>query len=170
MAATEGDAAGRPVLLCYDGSGNAADAIRAAGRVTSPSRAVVAQVWMPTSALLFHGRVLPSGHPLADAAGAIDEEAAAASNAIAAEGAALAQKAGFETEVETARGAVSVWRHLLEIADHHDACLIVSGMRGRGRGTWLGSVSHGLVNHAMRPVLTVPPAEDSDVEGTSGVA
>ena len=53
----------------------------------------------------------------------------------------------------------STWQTILEYTDSVHAAAIVVGSRGRGglRSAILGSVSHGLVNHARRPVLVVPP-------------
>jgi nucleotide-binding universal stress UspA family protein len=51
-----------------------------------------------------------------------------------------------------------VWQKIVEVADELDAGLIVCAPRGRGRITsaLLGSTSHGIIQHAGRPVLIAP--------------
>ena len=58
------------------------------------------------------------------------------------------------------RQAVTVWRAVLEAADDEAAGVIVLGSRGRSavKSMVLGSVSHGVVHNAARPVLIVPPS------------
>ena len=59
-------------------------------------------------------------------------------------------------------------RRILEIADDHDARIIVLGARGRHDVPHLplGSVSHRLLHGANRPVLIVPrPAAQAAVAG-----
>jgi nucleotide-binding universal stress UspA family protein len=58
--------------------------------------------------------------------------------------------------------ASGVWRAILDVADQHDVAVIVAGSRGLSGITSLvlGSVSHGLANHAHRPLLIVPVAQD----------
>jgi nucleotide-binding universal stress UspA family protein len=52
----------------------------------------------------------------------------------------------------------STARTVLTVAERLDADVIVVGTRGRGaaKSALLGSVSHGLVQHADRPVVVVP--------------
>jgi nucleotide-binding universal stress UspA family protein len=51
---------------------------------------------------------------------------------------------------------------LLDVADQHDARLIVVGTYGESplRGAMLGSTPHKLLHWSSRPVLCVPPPED----------
>jgi nucleotide-binding universal stress UspA family protein len=52
-------------------------------------------------------------------------------------------------------------RYLCDLAEEHDALMIIVGTRGGGLGSTVarlldGSVSHGLIRHSRRPVLVVP--------------
>ena len=48
----------QPVLLCYDGSPDAAEAIRQAAGLTGGGPAMVLYVWLPPSALMLAGRTV----------------------------------------------------------------------------------------------------------------
>jgi nucleotide-binding universal stress UspA family protein len=81
-----------------------------------------------------------------------------------------ARERGIQAEFVTRVGPAA--EQLLAAADACDADLIVVGSRGRGRLTSavLGSVAHGLIRHATRPVLVVTATADhaaASVEATS---
>jgi len=131
-------------VLAYDGSDCARDAIRTAGRLFRGGDAVVLHVVVSLAPEVFHGRV---------------EELAEVVEAqrIAGDGAALAQEAGF-----VARPAVEVTPGhagdaIVAYAEQVGADAIVVGARGLStvKSLLLGSVSHGVVQHAHVPVLVV---------------
>jgi nucleotide-binding universal stress UspA family protein len=88
--------------------------------------------------------------------------------ATAGEGAELAAAAGFDPRPlapralarAAERDTATVWRAVLAAADEEDAEVIVLGSRGGSGFTsvLLGSVSYGVVHHATRPVLIIPPS------------
>jgi nucleotide-binding universal stress UspA family protein len=169
--ASEGE--GGPVLLCYDGSEPARQAIERAGRVLGGSDAIVLTVWESVgSAILRH---TPSGATelgremkeiSEDVVDELDSHAAKRASETAREGAALAAAAGFEARPlaprtigrAAERDTATVWRAVLAAADEADAKLIVLGSRGRSgvKSMLLGSVSYGVVHNSRRPVLIVP--------------
>jgi nucleotide-binding universal stress UspA family protein len=89
------------------------------------------------------------------------------------EGCDVAREAGLVGRPLVTSGNVDgTWRTILRVADEIDASLIVMGSRGLGdmRTLFLGSVSHGVVHHAHRPVLVVPPGAEiasADDEGST---
>jgi len=140
----------RPVVFAYDGSDLAKLAIDEAGRQLGPGRdALVLTVWHP-----FDVGFVPVGGVRFDAAQISDVRAAAEQTA--AEGASLAQAAGF-----TARGAAAeaapTWKGIVTVADEHDSSLIVLGSHGRTglAGVLIGSVAEAVTAHSRRSVLIV---------------
>jgi nucleotide-binding universal stress UspA family protein len=92
----------------------------------------------------------------------VDDDAALQEAAlqIAREGANLAIGAGLDATPGAVPGSFNgTWHEILDMADQHDASLIVLGARGLSpvRSLFIGSVSHGVVQHSHRPVMVVPP-------------
>ena len=158
---------GSTILIGFDGSDDAAEAIRVAGRLLSPRRALVAHVWDSFAALLLHTDIDTLGGPMEEQVQLLDKEEAEQAEAIAARGATLAAEAGFDALAVIARGEPKAWPTLLDLAEHHDAAVIVVGSRGLGRvkSALLGSVSAGVLDHAHRPVLIVPPLDEAEPAG-----
>jgi nucleotide-binding universal stress UspA family protein len=146
MASTPGG----PVLFAYDGSELAKLAIEEAGRQLAPGRdTLVVCVWQPADV----GFVPTAGLHL-DAAAAAEVRKAA--EEVAAAGASLAEKAGFQAR-STAIEAAPTWKGIVEVAEEHDASLIVLGSHRRSglAGHLLGSVTAAVVAHSAFSVLVV---------------
>ena len=147
------------LLIGYDGSEPAGDAIRAAGRLLPGADAVVAHVRGE--------RVDPDGATLARVAlpdavitsSLRDYEHAAAATAgrIVAAGVALAEEAGLAATPALVAHHTP-WRGLAAEAAEHGVAAIVCGSRGQGglARALLGSTSTALVHHTPLPVLVVP--------------
>ena len=144
-----------PILICYDGSASAKQAIAVAGTLLAGRSAVVVAVG-PLD--LIAETYAAAGSGARDVNHAVFEGTFAQAEA----GAELARQAGFNAEpradVET-----PTWRGIIEVADEIDAAVIVLGSEGRtGLNELLeGSVSHDVAEHARRPVLIVPPPATS---------
>jgi nucleotide-binding universal stress UspA family protein len=147
MSATTGSG---PVVFAYDGSELAKHAIEEAGRLLEAGReALVVTVWQP-----FDVGFLPAAGVRFDAAQIADVRAAAAQTAAA--GAEIADSAGFRAqsaEIEMS----PTWKGIAELADAHDARLIVLGSHGRSgvAGVLVGSVAGAVAAHSRRSVLIV---------------
>jgi nucleotide-binding universal stress UspA family protein len=148
------------VLIGFDGSPEAEAAIRAAGGLLAPRRAVVAHVSDGIAALVPHTKALTG------AARELEGEEAREAARLAERGAGLAERAGLRAQPVVARGK-KAWPKLLELADEHQAGALVVGSRGVGRveSALLGSVSAGLLDHSHLPVLIVPPLPDEQATG-----
>jgi nucleotide-binding universal stress UspA family protein len=138
-----------PVVFAYDGSELAKRAIDEAGRLLEGGDALVVTVWQP-----FDVGFLPAAGLEFDAAQIAEVRTAAGQTA--AEGAALAQAAGFRADsAEIERSPT--WQGIAEFADAHDARLIVLGSHGRSglAGALVGSVAGAVASHSRRSVLIV---------------
>jgi nucleotide-binding universal stress UspA family protein len=137
------------VLIAYDGSDYAKDAIQAAGEQLRDGRtAIVLTVWQPYAATGFAG-----GAPIPPD---IDAETEKEAQGVADEGAELARKAGFEAEGVVERGD-PIWQRVVDAADERDVDLVVLGSHGRTGipRVLLGSVASTVASHTDRPVLIV---------------
>lgn len=146
-----------PVLLAYDGSDAAKAAIAEAGRLLGGRTAIVVSVWQSASAAAPASVIAIPAGVARQAYEELDREAERQAGALADEGAALAREAGLDASARPTVGDVNAWSTILEVADDEDASTVVVGSRGRSgvRSALLGSVSHGVVNHARQPVLVV---------------
>jgi nucleotide-binding universal stress UspA family protein len=146
------------VLLCFDGSDDAVNAISSAGRLLGPRPAVVVtvcepfRVWKPSDPATIIdapiARLLSKALELEEIA---DEVAQGHVN----RGVQLAREAGFDAQARVAGG--KPWRAICDVADEIDAAAIVLGARGlsRAQSALLGSVSATVSVHAGKPVLIV---------------
>jgi len=148
-----------PYLLCYDGSPEAALAIETVGRIAGGGEALALNAWSPPSAFFLGGRVIDEAEsPLAPAAAEFDAAAAEDAERIAAEGAELARRAGFDATPLTERTKGAVWHAIVRIAEERQARLVVVGSQGMStlQRAVLGSSALSIVSHCERPVLVVP--------------
>lgn len=147
----------RPVVIAYDGSEHARAAIEHAGALLRSRWAVVTCVWSSVEAHVPAATIaVPAGVALGGAR-ELDAQAQRRAARLAAEGAELARRAGFEAEARTIRGDDSPWRAIVDCAAELDAAAVVTGTRGRSRpvAALLGSTAEGVLHHAHRPVLVV---------------
>jgi nucleotide-binding universal stress UspA family protein len=150
------------VLICFDGSDDAARAIAKAGSLAAPRAAVVLTVWEPVASWAHYDPATIISAPvsrLASKSLELDESVRDVGREQMEQGTALAVEAGFQAEGRLEQG--KPWRVICQVAGELDAELIVIGARGLGRveSMLLGSVSSAVVHHARRPVLVVPHEE-----------
>jgi nucleotide-binding universal stress UspA family protein len=148
-----------PVLVAYDGSPAADEALAVAGRLLPGGPALVVHAWESPLRHSLSGRAL-SGVPVteiheftADFETYIREMA----EATVADGVERARQAGLEVSGEAVESSSAVWRVLIGTAETRHATVMVAGSQGHGRvaTVLLGSVSAGLAHHAERPVLII---------------
>lgn len=148
------------ILICYDGSDDARTAIEHGGQLLHGQKATVLTVWRPFRSVAagtpggFGMVVIPNVEE-------IDRGSADAARERAQEGADLARAAGFDAEPSTCSVHATVAEAILSTAQSLDAGAILMGSRGLTglKSLLLGSVSHGVIQHADRPVIVVPSPE-----------
>jgi nucleotide-binding universal stress UspA family protein len=160
----EPPAAGAPAIFACDGSEPATHAIRAAAKLLRPRPANVASVWQPVSYAVGVAMLAVPEAVVRKGADGLDESARVQAAGHAGEGAALLTEAGWSCEPEALQTTRNVTSAIVGAADERDAAVIVTGSRGRSplTATLLGSTAEGILRHADRPVLLVPPAPEGE--------
>ncbi len=139
-----------PVLFAYDGSELARLAVEEAGRQLAPGRdAIVLTVWRP-----YVVGFIPQPEARFDAAA--PDEVRQAAEQTAADGASKAEAAGFRARSLAVEEAPT-WKGIADVADEHDAGLIVLGSHGKSGfpDIFLGSVAGSVAAHSGHTVLIV---------------
>jgi len=143
------------ILICYDGSTDAKEAIARGARILRGQRATVLTIWSPfdMAALGLSGGVEDMQD--SDEAGRLHAEHQAEA------GARLAIELGFDAEPRTVDRRTTIADAILGEADALDATAILMGSRGLTgvKSVLLGSVSHAVIQHADRTVIVVPSPE-----------
>jgi nucleotide-binding universal stress UspA family protein len=146
-----------PVLICYDASPEATDAVAYVGGLLPGSKAVVVTVWKAIIEELLAGP--HDAPPVADPAEANARQHQAAM-VIAEQGARLASQAGLQAEAAVIKATDSTWEAIEEAAERFHARLIACGTRRSGVAAALpGHLASALIEHASRAVLVVPSAK-----------
>lgn len=148
-----------PVLIAYDGSPAAREAIAAVGRLLPGRAALVVHAWESALRHSLSGRGL-LGAPVVEIREFSDDLETwlrEAAEATVEEGLELARTAGLDARGEVVESGSTAWRVLAATAETRDAAVVVAGSQGHGgvASVLLGSVSAGLVHHAERPTLIV---------------
>ncbi len=149
------------ILLCYDGSEDARAAIEHAGALLNGQSVTVLTAWEPFIEVLSrtsYGFGMNAGMVNIDEIDTANRDGA---QSLAEEGAELARRAGLDAKPRASARVTSVADTILETARELSASAIVVGSRGLTgvKSLLLGSVSHGVLQHADRPVIVVPSAE-----------
>jgi nucleotide-binding universal stress UspA family protein len=145
----------RPVLLCYAGSPEAAEAIAHAGELLRGRPAVVVSAWKE---ILEETLSTAMTRPVADLVDANKRERESAEE-FATQGVRLAERAGFRARPLVVKADRPLWEAIELVAEEHDAKLVVCGTGRSGiKAALPGNLASALVNHASRPLLVVPSA------------
>jgi len=155
MSASDG-----PILIAFDGSAAARQAVTDAAWFAKPRRALVLTVW---EGALAYEMVAPSPDvsiaPAVDPASVlnVDHELGLRAERVAGEGAELARSLGLDAQPLAVAAGGNVAATILDVARDHDVAAIVVGSRGLNglRARLEGSTSKRVVKHALCPVLIV---------------
>lgn len=145
------------LLICYDGSPDAREAIARCGELEKGAQAVVLTVWEPFVEVLARTGVGMAGGVMFDLE-EIDAEAQRTAHNRADDGAELARRGGLEATARVAKKRSTVAATILAEAEDCGAAQIVVGTRGLGgfKSALLGSVSRALLQQSDRPITVVP--------------
>lgn len=156
-----------PILIAYDGSAAARQAVTDTAWFAQRRRALVLTVW---DAALGYAMVAPSPDvsmaPAVDPAAVVDmnRELGLRAERIANEGAELARSLGLDAQPLAMADGGDIPSTILDVAREHDAAAIVVGSRGLNglRARLEGSTSKGVLKRASCPVLIVHEHGDHD--------
>ena len=149
-----------PILIAFDGSPAARQAVADTAWFAQPRRALVLTVW---DGALAYSMVAPGPDvtmaPTVEPAAVldIDQELGRRAERIAAEGAELARSLGLDAQPLAMSDAGDIASAILDVAREHNAAAIVVGSRGLNglRARLEGSTSKHVLKHASCPVLIV---------------
>jgi nucleotide-binding universal stress UspA family protein len=147
------------IVIAYDGSADAQAAIDRTGELLNGQPATVLTVWERFIDIVTRsGAGMPIGEIDYES---LDQGYAESARQRAREGLERAERAGLKAQAHTRAREQSIASTILAEAEALDAAAIVLGTRGLTglKSLLLGSVSHGVVQHASVPVIVVPSSE-----------
>jgi nucleotide-binding universal stress UspA family protein len=156
------DADANKLLIAYDGSAAARNAIAHAARLFPGASATVTTVWTSVAPAAPAARIALSDDVIDEAVRNLDAVAERDAAQTAEDGAGLARSAGLDASPLALRAEPSVWASIVGLAHEREALAVVVGSRGLSalRSVVLGSVTNAVVQHCRRPILVVHPAAD----------
>jgi nucleotide-binding universal stress UspA family protein len=162
------------VIVAYDGSAAARQAMADAAKLLGSCHILVATVWEEGLAYVapaMTSDTLAMAPPVdPDFARTLDRAQHEHAERIAHDGAALARSLGLDAEPVALPDEGTVSGTLLSLAEERKAAGIVVGSRGLHglRARLEGSTSKGLLKHAPCPVIVVHAADHDDVKKDEG--
>jgi nucleotide-binding universal stress UspA family protein len=157
-----------PVLIAYDGSPAAQQAIIDSAGILGSCKILVVTVWEEGLAYEAAGAAMPADAgsiaPIVDprVAREVDDATHEQADRVADEGVALARSHGLDAQPLALPDEADVPTTLLDLIEARNAAAVVVGSRGRRglRARLEGSTSRALLRHAACPVVVVHAAED----------
>jgi nucleotide-binding universal stress UspA family protein len=162
------------VIVAYDGSPAARQAVADAARLLGSCRILVATVWeegLAYVAPVMTSDTLSIAPPVdPDFARTLDRAQHEDAERVAQDGAALARSLGLDAEPLALPDEGSVSKTLLSLAEEREAAGIVVGSRGLHgiRARLEGSTSKALLKHAPCPVIVVHETDHGEVKEGDG--
>ena len=151
-----------PLLIAYDGSQTAQQAIREAAELLAARPALVATVWEPglaysASTMPTPGMELQPNPSDMGEAQELGQELETRARRTAEEGAELARSVGLQAEAVAVPDEVHVADAIVDLARQRGAAAIVIGSRGLTglRARLEGSTSDAVLKHAPCPVIVI---------------
>jgi len=154
------------VLVCYDGSPSARNAIANVATLLPQRTVTLLHVWNPPLAILpdsFSDKQGPAGPSTKE----LNELSEKRAGEILEDGRLLAQQHGIEAHTLTAANESSLTDTILRVADEQDSAVIVLGAHPHGTpGPSLESTSAAVFARSHRAVLVVPMSDRPSPEAS----
>ncbi len=154
-----------PVLIAFDGSGPARQAMTDAAKLLAPHKTIVVTVWEPNLAYMTAAAppdlaMTPVVEP--ETVLSVEEGLRERAERVAQEGAEIARSFGLDAEALAVSDDGDIAHTLVNLAHKHGAAAIVVGSRGLSgiRARLEGSTSKGVLKRAPCPVLVVHEEEE----------
>jgi nucleotide-binding universal stress UspA family protein len=152
-----------PIVIGFDGSAAARQAVADAAKLLPSRRTVIVTVWEPGLAYTsIAGAPDVTMPPAVDPSAVLDldRELGARAEGVANQGAELARSLGLEAEAVAVPDAGGVARTILVVAGEREAAAVVVGSRGLSglKARLEGSTSNSVVKRASCPVIVVHEA------------
>ena len=146
-------------LFAYDGSAASDNAIHAGAKLLRRRPAIAACAWQTATYAVGVAMLAVPDEIARKGAQSLDESSRREAEEHARRAAELLGEAGWSCRTVALETARSIPGALILAAEERDAAVIVTGTRGRSRiaAALLGSSAEGIMRHAGRPVLLVPP-------------
>lgn len=150
--------ASRQLLVGFDGSPSAANAITVGAKLLPGRSAGIVHLWAPPFLdPQLRGRLWPLSRNMDEFAALVEHEGQAEAERRVADGMALAAAAGWDAEPLVPRTYGDRGFELARLAERHGPEALVVGSRGLGGArALLGSTSDSAVHYSPVPVLVVP--------------
>jgi nucleotide-binding universal stress UspA family protein len=146
------------VVICYDGSKHAAEAVDFTASLLPGASALIVTAWTPVLQAVMAVTLGPA--PAISDPGEADERQRQTAEQLALDGARRATRAGLQAEPLAVRAGGRVWEAIEKAARERHARLIVCGTRHSGTVSAVAdTVSGALVRRAAEPVLVVPSSQ-----------
>lgn len=142
-----------PVLVCYDDSPAARQALREASSAFPGSRFVIVTVWKRFTTPRLSELIALQPHDVLRIAASLEAEA----QTVAHRGVAIAESLGVDASPLVLEGDASTWHQIVKHVRDNDYRAVVLGGRGQSAlvGVMLGGVATMVAAHANRPVMIV---------------
>lgn len=155
----------RPVLVAFDASPEAQEALREAVELFPGRTVLVVSVWEPGLPMALTSIPDTAGMayvaPTPEQIEAVDRAEREHATSAAEAGAQFVRELGAQAEAVPVAEGLDIPATLIAVADERDAAAIVVGTRGLGRvkAALLGSTSRKLLHESRRPVVVARAGE-----------
>ena len=145
------------VLVGFDGSPDAAQAITVGAALFPEAQAHISHVWMPPFTVHPSPAQVREARTVDGLIQMLEEQGRARADQVIADGVALAREAGWTAEPVSRRGFAGEGLELARLAEEIGADVLIVGARGlSGVRALLGSVSDVVAHYSPMPALVVP--------------